>query len=870
MKACFTIFKREFLGYFRTPVAYVFLCVFLLASMGLPWYIGHFFSGNDASLKSLFDFIPWIFLILIPAVGMRLWAEEKRLGTWELILTMPLSTFNAVLGKFLAGWAFIAIAILLTFSMPMTITYLGDPDWGPIVSGYLGSILMAGGYLGICSLTSSFTRNQVISFVLSLTICLFLLLLGWSVFNNLMIAMNFPVWLVDTLANFSFITHFTSLSKGLLRLEDILFFLSLIAFCIAVNTLIIEGNKKGRFSLSIPLLVIGLFLVNFIGKTIPVQLDLTEKKLYTLSDGTRNLLSKLEEPIVLKFYYSQSIEGLPISFKNFALRVEDLLRQYKLASKGQVRLEVVNPKPDSSEEEQAVRAGVAGQDLANGEKLFFGLQIVMAHKEKVIPQFNLQRESFLEIDISQLIYQVQLDKLPTLGIMTSLDIFGGRVHMGEARKPKIFPEWTLLKELRYNFNVVNVGKDIPEEIDLLAVIHPQYPSEEIQFAIDQFLLSGKPVFIAVDPSSIIAKNKFQQLGRMGSWEVSSSNLPTLFKAWGIEFNEGEVVGDLLNATEITRTKGAQSQPYPVWLTIDKFDKSHPITAPLNQILFAEAGKFEINTPANIKTVALIETSNQSDEMMSSIIANSSTRQLNTQIISDGKKRSLATMLTGKFKTAFPDGKPRFNQSDEEEFIALLNKDESIKESIGDESTLVLISDTDLLSDQFSIQRFNNMGQDAFRPRNDNLAFFINLLEFLSGGNDLSSLRSKGTSSRPFKVIREMELNASKVYQTKLDQLENELQAVQAQLAKIKAVNDQKKQLITDPEVQSSLLMFQIKEAELRSKKREIRKGLRENIEKIDRNLAFLNLLTMPAFIIILGINFFYIRNKKTQTARKTN
>ena len=240
MHKVLTLFKREFFGYFRSPVAYVFLGVFLIASIGLPWFLGGFFESNDASLQRFFVFMPWVFLFLIPAVGMRLWAEEKRSGTWELLFTLPISTTQAVVGKFLAGWVFVMLALALTFTMPLTIAYLGSPDWGPVFTGYLGSILMAGSYLSICSLTSSLTKNQVISFVLSLGACLVLVLLGWSVFDDFMLALNLPVMLVDVLANFSFTTHFDPFTKGLITLKDFVFFVSLTVFSLAVNVIILE------------------------------------------------------------------------------------------------------------------------------------------------------------------------------------------------------------------------------------------------------------------------------------------------------------------------------------------------------------------------------------------------------------------------------------------------------------------------------------------------------------------------------------------------------------------------------------------------------------------------------------------------------
>jgi ABC-2 type transport system permease protein len=233
------VFKREFLGYFRSPVAYVFLVVFLMASVGLAFFVGQFFRANQASLESYFVFHPWLFLFLIPAVGMRLWSEEKRSGTIELLFTLPLTTLEAVMGKFLAAWAFLAVAILLSFPMAITVGYLGQPDWGVIASGYLGSILMAGAYLGVCSLTSALTKNQVVSFVLSVLACLVLVFLGWSVFNGALSAV-LPVWAVDLVANFSFVTHFEAFTKGIIDPKDVAFFLSLTGFTLFLNVVALE------------------------------------------------------------------------------------------------------------------------------------------------------------------------------------------------------------------------------------------------------------------------------------------------------------------------------------------------------------------------------------------------------------------------------------------------------------------------------------------------------------------------------------------------------------------------------------------------------------------------------------------------------
>jgi len=240
MKQVAPIFRREFAGYFRTPVAYVFLVGFLLISVGISFpRFGGFFKSGVASLDAYFGFFPWLFLFLVPSVGMRLWSEEKRSGTVELLFTLPVTTLEAVVGKFLAGWAFLALTVALSFPMAVTIGFLGSPDWGVVATSYAGAILMAGGFLGVCSLTSALTKNQVVSFVISVLVCTVLVFLGYSGFTPLL--ENFlPVGVVDAISNFSFITHFSPMVRGIIDLKDVVFFVSLMGFTLFLNVLVLE------------------------------------------------------------------------------------------------------------------------------------------------------------------------------------------------------------------------------------------------------------------------------------------------------------------------------------------------------------------------------------------------------------------------------------------------------------------------------------------------------------------------------------------------------------------------------------------------------------------------------------------------------
>ena len=239
-----TIAKRELGGYFQSPVAYVFLVVFLLLAGFFTFSLGGFFELGEASLNAFFNWVPWLFLFLVPAVGMRLWSEERRQGTLELLLTFPVATWQAIVGKFVASWLFLAIALALTFPLIITVNWLGDPDNGVIVAGYVGSLLLAGSFLSIASLTSALTRNQVIAFILALVICLLFILVGFAPVTNLLARWAAP-WLVEGVAGFSVLTHFEGFQKGVLDSRDFLFFISIMAFALFTTGVVIRSHRAG-------------------------------------------------------------------------------------------------------------------------------------------------------------------------------------------------------------------------------------------------------------------------------------------------------------------------------------------------------------------------------------------------------------------------------------------------------------------------------------------------------------------------------------------------------------------------------------------------------------------------------------------------
>lgn len=638
--------------------------------------------------------------------------------------------------------------------------------------------------------------------------------------------------------------------------------------------------KFGSKALAVVLLFVGLVLVNYLASSIPARLDATADSIYSLSDGTKAVLAKVEEPIALDLYFSKDASGLPIAYKNYAARVQEMLRQYVRASRGKLSLNIINPRPDTPEEEKATAAGLTPQvSQQGGEQFFFGLVVTQADQQKTIPAFTPQRESFLEYDLSKLVYSVQQFDKPKLGLLTSLPLQGSspqemQMMMMMRRQPQ--PGQFVASEWSEAFAIVPIeptANELPANLDVLVVAHPQNLSSKLQFAIDQFLLGGKPVFLAVDPSSQYFKRQGGQQAMMGGPQPNvSSDLPTLLNAYGIAYDPQKVVGDLENATQV-QTGGGGIARYPIWLSLRKpnFNAKSLPTAQLGSTMFVEAGSITQKPGTSLTFTPLIETSAQSGDIASMMLQFAQPDDVAKQITASGKK-TIAALVTGKFKTAFPDGAPKEEEKKEDPANpADAAKQEpekkpeaatapALKESTSS-STLFIIADTDWLFDDYSVRKFNFFGQTAAEPFNDNLALASNTVEFLGGSQDLISIRGKGTSLRPFDVVRAMEVEAQKKYQAQLTQLDARLQEVQTQLSQLQGKKTEGNRLVASPDMAKAIENYQKQQAEMRGQRREIRRALREDIDSLETKLLVTNLLATPLLVAAFGFIFYSARRK---------
>ncbi|MDX2186268.1 MAG: GldG family protein [Opitutaceae bacterium] len=619
------------------------------------------------------------------------------------------------------------------------------------------------------------------------------------------------------------------------------------------------GNKLSAFLL----IAAGLVLANFIASRLSLRWDTTHESLYTLSEGSRKLVAALNEPVRIDFYFSRSSEAVPVTYKNYATRVQEMLRQYALASRGQLTLQVIDPRPDTPEEERATTAGLTPQMLATGEKIYFGLVATQADQQKSIPSFNPQREGFLEYDLSQLVFSVQQTTKRRLGLLTSLPLqSSGPANPMMRRQPTpgqyVATEWERVFEL---VPIDASATELPANLDALAVIHPQRLSPKTEYAIDQFILSGKPTLIAVDPASQHFKQQAQGMMFGGPQPGASSDFSPL-KAYGFTYDAQSVIGDPFFAADVQGQSGIIR--YPLWLNLQKpaFNADSAATAQLSSLLLIEPGAFTFNEQPGVTYTALVQTSSEAGAVPAMTAQFAAPETIGRELKDPGT-RVLAALVRGKLKSAFPTGAPE-PKADEKPGAdspakapdqGSATSKNHLQESTSS-STLLVVADTDWLFDAYSLRR---LGSYAL-PFNDNLAFGSNTLETLAGSPELIALRGKGSSLRPFTVVQEMEREASSRYQARLQSLDDKLAEIQHQLTELQSKKQGAQRLIATPEVKKAVDEFRKQEATTNAERRAIRKALREDIEALGNRLLLLNLFTSPLLIIAGGI--WYQRSRR--------
>jgi ABC-type uncharacterized transport system involved in gliding motility auxiliary subunit len=609
-----------------------------------------------------------------------------------------------------------------------------------------------------------------------------------------------------------------------------------------------------------------LIAANFIVSAFNLRADLTDGDVYTLSPGTRQVLAKLEAPVKLRLYYSQGSEAVPVGLKTFAKRVEDLLNEYKAAGGGKVVIEKFNPEPDSDAEDSAQLDGIEGQLTNTGEKFYLGLSIAFLDQKAAIPVLAPDRERLLEYDITRGIAQVGESKKPVVGVMSALPVMGR--SLDPIRKQQPLEAWVLIQELKKIFDVREVRLDAPkidDDIKVLLVVHPRNLPEETEYAIDQYVLRGGKLIAFVDPYAYFDQQPDFQ-NPFGGSQAGQSTFYNLFKAWGIDVDMGKVVADL------TFASGAGPRLLPTLLSLNTqaLNLDDVVTGQVGTLLYAFGGSFTGKPAEGLTQTVLAHTSKNAmpvDLIIATLSGEPSTRGFQPT----NEEMPLAIRLTGKFHTAFPQGKPkpflppRADRKKGAEDKKPAEAEPQLKQS-KEENSVVLVADVDMLSDGAAVDIQEVFGQRVAIPRNGNLALALGLVEQFSGDSALITLRSRASFSRPLTVIREMEAQAQQQYLGKIKELEDSLNETQENLKKLQKSKAGVTSTILTPEQQAELDNFRKKAAETRIALKELRKNLRVETDSLEFWTKVVNIGLVPLLVALAGLALALARGRKMRLA----
>jgi ABC-type uncharacterized transport system involved in gliding motility auxiliary subunit len=593
------------------------------------------------------------------------------------------------------------------------------------------------------------------------------------------------------------------------------------------------------------------------------RLDLTENKLFTLSPGTRQTIVSLKEPITLKFFYSKKVAARYAQISAYAGRVRDLLEQYAALSHGKIVLEEIDPEPFTAAEDEATADGLSGASTDSGDMVYLGLVGTNTIDGKqVIPFFSQDREPYLEYDITALIYRLATPKKPVLGIISSLPLETGMGGMAAAMQGHVIP-FTAYDELSQSYRTRMLETDftsIPKDVDVLMIAQPKALTAAQRYAIDQFVLNGGRALIFVDPLSEVAAHSSSNPQMQGP---DSSDLPELFKAWGIAYDPRKVIldGKLAQRVQVSLDARNPVAVYPAWLhlTEEQFDSQDQVTASLQSLNLASVGALSKVKGATTHFAPLVTSSNDASLIDAEAVQITPRPQdLIDSVHPTGKPYVIAARISGPAKTAFPDGPPAGNKV----------TDKQIKAAKA--INVIVMADTDIFDDRFWVRTQDLYGKRIATPFADNGAFVLNAVENLSGSGALISLRTRASNDRPFTVVQQLQAQAQAQFQEEADALQAKLTDTENHLHALEqgGSTDGKPStgITLSSAQQTEINKFRADVAATRMQLREVQHSLRREVDALGTLLEVINIVLVPLLVAAFALLLAILRRRRRARA----
>ena len=862
------VWKREFFASASSPAPWVFLIIFLVLTGFLSFIVSGIFTYGQADLTPFFGWFPWLFVFLVPALGMPFWSEERRTGTFELLISFPCSMRELVWGKFLAGLSLLAIALILTAGVPLSAVYLGKPDIGTIFCGYAGAFLLGGVFLAATCFCSALTKSQTASFLLSLVICgLFMVIGAPDVLDWLGVYLPDPV--LNLLSYIAFLPHYQAFQRGFLDTADLVYCLGGMVFFLYLAEIILRFSAAGTGNIFVPgawsvrgvrgeigtlllrlmLAVYVLICLNLIASAFPFKADLSQDGAYSLSSEAKAFAAGLKKSAEIRFYVSSSSPNMPGVFKRYAERVEWLLRNLCEASGGKLTLCILDPEPDSGDEQAAYLEGIKPMTINTGDRIYLGFSVSCADKTLSVPFLSLQREKLLEYEVVRTILNTVTQTRPKVGVMSAFKVMGDQLPSElttlDPKQPKVYERaWYVISELAADYDLVSVALDaaeIPADLDALLVIHPAGISERTLYALDQYLMRGGRMAVFLDPRSFYAVLKIRSDYTMA--EKISSSLEPLTGAWGVAFNPGMIAADLIYAHRRVLPDRMVTNPAALELSGEAISREIPVTASFNSLSLWFASPLDATPVKGVKTEVLLQTSPNS-QLVSMYVAERP-ELIIRNFKPDGKKLPLAIRLAGDFPTAYPKGPP----------LVMGRSHRHLMRS-GGRGEVYLFGDSDMLFNDLCVKLVPDAyGQKTPVRQNDNTALLQNVMEQLTQTNRfLSRIRSRNPMSRPLTRYNELRAQAELAYKDRIQELEKELMTATRRARQIRAsLGASRGEIRLTAEQKKVLREYNAKMAQVTRELKEVRKQLRADLNRLDTWLRVINLAAVPLAVALVGL-----------------
>ncbi len=646
------------------------------------------------------------------------------------------------------------------------------------------------------------------------------------------------------------------------------------------------GNRVAYTLMGAVVVLLIVIVINYIAGLVNLRADLTENKIYTLSEGTKKILGRIDTPITIRYYVTDDADVMSPAERSYARRVDDLLREYQKAAKGKITIKKLNPEPDTDAEDSARLDGVGpGMSRETGNQVYLGLAIECVDQREVLPFLAARPETLLEYDLSRAIAQVHDAEKAKVVVMTSLKVAGGMPAGGMMGQQRPEEPWFFYTDMLKDYDVETIptsSKEIPEGTDVLIVVHPYDITDTGQFAIDQYLLGGGKVMILVDPqffaSRFLSPPPNPQMPRPGG-PAPSSNVEKLFSAWGIEFNANEVLLDMKYQTQI---RGGEYAPTILSFSEEALNDKDAVTSFLSDIFCIMPGAFLGNPKEGIDKEVLLHSS-RLNQLVSSFSADptqeGNVANLRENFKESGEERPVIMRLSGTFPSAFPEGDPTAKKegeeaddekSDDKKAEGDEKKGEkeepepepSLKKSEKD-GVVMLFADADMIYDQFCVQKQSVLGQTFVQLTNGNISLFQNAVEQMAGDPELINVRSRSSARRPFTKLNEILRKAESKYMGKVRELEDEHRAAEARLNEIQQNKPEGQEAILTAEQQEEIENFQKRAVEVNKELRQVRKDLRREFDSLQSLIKIGNTFGVALLVILVGILLALVRKSRT-------